>query len=77
MVAQEAATDTLAESRVLQEVVVAAPRVIHKFDSDVYYPSKSAKELSKDGERLETKNCAASATDAEGDNCGRTAIHIC
>ena len=37
---------------VLQEVVVAAPRVIHKFDSDVYYPSKSAKELSKDGMQL-------------------------
>ena len=52
VVAQEAATDTLAESRVLQEVVVAAPRVIHKFDSDVYYPSKSAKELSKDGMQL-------------------------
>ena len=49
-VAQEA-TDTIAAQQ-LQEVVIQAPRVIRKVDMDVYYPSKSAVENSKNGVQL-------------------------
>lgn len=51
--AQEAATavtDTVQHD--LQEVVVEAPKVIRKFDMDVYYPSSSAVEYSKNGLQL-------------------------
>ncbi|MDE6627774.1 MAG: hypothetical protein K2K36_00230, partial [Muribaculaceae bacterium] len=36
----------------LQEVVIQAPKVIRKADMDVYHPSKSAMELSKNGMQL-------------------------
>lgn len=49
-VAQEP-TDTIAAQQ-LQEVVVQAPRVVRKVDMDVYYPSKSAVENSKNGVQL-------------------------
>lgn len=44
VVAQDTAVpvDTLAESVGLGEVVVQAPKVIHKADMDVLFPSKSA-----------------------------------
>lgn len=48
--AQEAA-DTVA-SRELQEIVIEAPKVIRKADMDVYHPSKSAVENSKNGMQL-------------------------
>ncbi|MCM1503950.1 MAG: outer membrane beta-barrel family protein [Muribaculum sp.] len=43
--------DTIA-SQQLQEVVVEAPRVVRKADMDVYYPSLSAVENSKNGVQL-------------------------
>ena len=49
-VGQEAA-DTIAD-RQMQEIVVQAPRVVRKADMDVYYPSKSAVENSKNGVQL-------------------------
>lgn len=48
---QQAVMDTLA-TRQLQEVVVKAPRVVRKADCDVYYPSQSAVDYSKDGVQL-------------------------
>lgn len=48
--AQEAA-DTIA-TRELQEIVIEAPKVIRKADMDVYHPSKSAVENSKNGMQL-------------------------
>jgi hypothetical protein len=42
-------TDTTHE---LQEIVVEAPRVVHKSDMDVFYPSPSAVEYSKNGVQL-------------------------
>ena len=44
--------DTLAEE--LHEVVIEAPKVIRKADMDVYHPSKSAVENSKNGMQLLT-----------------------
>ena len=44
-------TDTLA-NRQLQEVVIQAPKVIQKADMNVYYPSQSAVENSKNGVQL-------------------------
>ncbi len=49
-VAQDSA-DTLATQQ-LQEIVIQAPRVIRKADMDVYHPSQSAVEHSKDGLQL-------------------------
>lgn len=49
-IAQEPA-DTLATQQ-LQEVVVQAPKVVRKADMDVYYPSLSAVENSKNGMQL-------------------------
>lgn len=43
--------DTLAEQE-LNEIVVRAPKVIRKADMDVYYPSASAVEVSRNGMRL-------------------------
>lgn len=48
--AQEVA-DTIATQE-LQEIVVQAPKVVRKSDMDVYYPSASAMEHSKDGIQL-------------------------
>lgn len=48
--AQQAMNDTI--SRTLQEVVVSAPRVIHKSDMDLFIPAPDAKALSKDGLQL-------------------------
>lgn len=48
--AQES-TDTLA-SHLLDEVVVQAPKVIRKSDMDVYYPSRSAIDNSRNGVQL-------------------------
>ena len=50
--AQEVAPDTVTESKVLQEVVVSAPKVIKKIDKDLYYPSAEAKRLSANGLQL-------------------------
>jgi hypothetical protein len=44
-------TDTLAAQQ-LQEVVVEAPKVVRKADMDLYYPSESAVENSKNGVQL-------------------------
>lgn len=49
-IAQENA-DTIA-SKQLQEVVVKAPRVVHRPDMDVYYPSRSAVDNSRNGLQL-------------------------
>lgn len=49
-VAQEH-TDTIAAQQ-LQEVVIQAPRVINKADMDIYYPSQSAVDNSKNGVQL-------------------------
>lgn len=49
-VAQET-TDSIATQE-LREVVVQAPRMVRKADMDIYYPSKSAVENSKDGVQL-------------------------
>lgn len=43
-VAQEPA-DTVATQQ-LREIVIQAPKVIHKADMDIYHPSKSAVDLS-------------------------------
>ena len=48
--AQETA-DTIATHE-LQEIVIEAPKVIRKADMDVYHPSKSAVENSKNGMQL-------------------------
>lgn len=49
--AQETVTDSI-EPYVLNEIVIEAPKVIRKSDMDVYYPSKSAVENSKNGMQL-------------------------
>lgn len=49
--AQTEQTDTI-EAQDLEEVVIQAPRVIRKADMDVYHPSRSAVENSKDGMQL-------------------------
>lgn len=49
-VAQEV-TDTI-ETQQLQEIVIQAPKVIRKADMDVYYPSHSAVDNSKNGVQL-------------------------
>ena len=50
--AQEVVPDTVTESKVLQEIVVSAPKVLHKSDMDLYIPSADAKALSKNGMQL-------------------------
>lgn len=49
--AQTETPDTVA-SRQLSEVVIEAPRVVRKADMDVYYPSASAVENSKNGMQM-------------------------
>lgn len=49
-IAQEP-TDTIATQQ-LQEIVIQAPKVIRKADMDVYYPSQSAVDNSKNGVQL-------------------------
>ena len=49
--AQVETTDSI-ETNVLNEVVIEAPKVIRKADMDVYYPSKSAVNNSKNGMQL-------------------------
>lgn len=44
-------TDSVA-ARELQEIVIKAPKVIHKADMDVYHPSKSAVDNAKNGVQL-------------------------
>lgn len=51
VMAQSAASDTT-EARQLQEIVIQAPKVIRKADMDVYHPSRSAVEASKNGLQL-------------------------
>lgn len=53
-VALAAQTETAASvpEQSLQEIVIEAPKVIHKADMDVYHPSKSAVENSKNGMQL-------------------------
>lgn len=49
--AQEEVTDSIATHE-LQEIVIEAPRVVRKGDMDVYHPSKSAVDNSKNGLQL-------------------------
>ncbi len=49
--AQTEVPDTI-QADALAEITVQAPKVIHKADMDVFYPSKSAVESSKDGMAL-------------------------
>lgn len=49
--AQTEAPDSLSGQE-LQEIVIEAPKVIRKADMDVYHPSKSAVENSKNGMQL-------------------------
>lgn len=49
--AQAAGADTTAVQE-LQEIVVKAPKVIHKADMDVYHPSQSAVDNAKNGVQL-------------------------
>ena len=46
--AQTEASDSIAAQE-LQEIVIEAPRVVRKADMDVYHPSKSAVDNSKNG----------------------------
>ncbi len=46
------ANDSVDESYELQEIVVQAPKVVHKSDMDVFYPSADAVEHSKNGVQL-------------------------
>lgn len=48
--AQEAVTDSI--TRALDEIVVAAPKVIHKAEMDLFIPSADAKAMSKNGMQL-------------------------
>lgn len=50
-VAQTEASDSI-PTQELQEIVIQAPKVIRKADMDVYHPSKSAVENSKNGMQL-------------------------
>ena len=50
-ISQETEPDTIA-SQQLQEVVIEAPKVIRKADMDVYHPSQSAIDNSKNGVQL-------------------------
>lgn len=49
--AQTADSDSL-PTQDLQEIVIEAPKVIRKADMDVYHPSKSAVDNSKNGMQL-------------------------
>lgn len=49
--AQETAADSI-DTNMLDEIVIKAPKVIRKADMDVYYPSKSAVDNSKNGMQL-------------------------
>ncbi|MCH5213555.1 MAG: outer membrane beta-barrel protein [Muribaculaceae bacterium] len=49
--AQEQTNDSI-DTNVLDEIVIEAPKVIRKSDMDVYYPSKSAVDNSKNGMQL-------------------------
>lgn len=49
--AQEEVTDSIATHE-LQEIVIEAPRIVRKADMDVYHPSKSAVDNSKNGLQL-------------------------
>lgn len=44
--------DTTVAGKDLQEFVIEAPKVVHKADMDVYHPSRSAVESSKNGMQL-------------------------
>lgn len=61
-------TDTTATAHQLNEVVVKAPKVIRKADMDVYYPSASAVQNSRNGMQLLTNLMipALTVTDALG-----------
>lgn len=64
VVAQEL-TDTI-ETQQLQEIVIQAPKVIRKADMDVYYPSRSAVDNSKNGVQLLNNLMIPSLTVTEG-----------
>ena len=49
--AQSGINDTI-QARELQEIVIEAPKVIHKPDMDVFFPSKKAVENSRNGVQL-------------------------
>ena len=49
-IAQEESVDSI--GNILEEIVIEAPKVIRKSDMDVYYPSKSAIDNSKNGMQL-------------------------
>ncbi|WP_295729039.1 hypothetical protein [uncultured Muribaculum sp.] len=52
LMAQTETTDTVAATQQLKEVVIEAPKVVRKADMDVYHPSQSALEASKNGMQL-------------------------
>lgn len=60
-VAAQGQQDTIA-TKELQEVVIQAPKVIRKADMDVFYPSKSAIENSKNGMQIVTNLMIPSIT---------------
>ncbi len=60
-VAEDAETDSIAGLE-LHEVVIQAPKVIRKADMDLYFPSKSAVENSKNGVQLLTNLMIPSLT---------------
>ena len=49
--AQEEAVDSV-KTNLLEEIVIEAPKLIRKADMDVYYPSKSAVDNSRNGMQL-------------------------
>ncbi len=59
--AQTETTDTLSVNE-LQEIVIEAPKVIRKVDMDIYHPSKSAVQNSKNGMQLLTNLMIPSLT---------------
>lgn len=50
--AAQAAAQDLEDAKLLEEVVIQAPKVIRKADMDVYHPSRSAVEKSRNGLQL-------------------------
>ncbi len=54
MVSAQSEKNDTAQIRNLQEVVIEAPKVIHKADMDVYHPSQSAVDNAKNGVQLLT-----------------------
>lgn len=76
--AQNETPDSI-EGKQLQEFVVIAPKVVHKADMDIYHPSKSAIDNSKNGVQLLTNLMipSISVSDALGTiNSGGEAVQV-